>query len=156
MKSQTTLETGTTDPVIIRVEDVTAAYDGEVVLDHVSFEVMRGEIFIILGGSGCGKSTLLKHMIGLYTPASGRILINDKDITSAEGQEQKAILRQIGVTYQSGALFVLMTLLENVRFPLEEFARLPKEAMDAVALSKLRLVGLAEVGDFDRPNSAGA
>ena len=64
-KSQTTLETGTTDPVIIRVEDVTAAYDGEVVLDHVSFEVMRGEIFIILGGSGCGKSTLLKHMIGL-------------------------------------------------------------------------------------------
>jgi phospholipid/cholesterol/gamma-HCH transport system ATP-binding protein len=154
MRSQTTLDTGTVRP-IIRVEDVSAAYDGEVVIAHISFEVMCGEIFFILGGSGCGKSTLLKHMIGLYAPTSGRILINDEDISSAEGQKRRSILRQIGVMYQSGALFGSMTLLENVRFPLEEFARLPKEAMDAVALSKLRLVGLEESAELSPAKLSG-
>ncbi|WP_410970220.1 ATP-binding cassette domain-containing protein, partial [Salmonella sp. SAL4458] len=53
------------DP-IIRVEGVTAGYDGRTILENVTFDVQRGEVFVILGGSGCGKSTLLKHMIGLY------------------------------------------------------------------------------------------
>jgi phospholipid/cholesterol/gamma-HCH transport system ATP-binding protein len=129
--------------VMIRVENFTAAYDGTVVIDNVSFEVARGEVFVILGGSGCGKSTLLKHMIGLYQPASGRILIDGEDIASASGQERKRILRKFGVTYQSGALFGSMTLLENIRLPLEEFTRLPLEAMNLVARMKLHLVGLS-------------
>ena len=58
---------------IIRVEDLTAGYDGNTILEHVSFTVRRGEVFVILGGSGCGKSTLLKHMIGLYAPVSGNV-----------------------------------------------------------------------------------
>ena len=72
--------------VIIRVEDFTAAYDGQVILEHVSFEVYAGEVFAILGGSGCGKSTLLKHMIGLYRPAAGRILIDGDDIAAAAAE----------------------------------------------------------------------
>ena len=67
---------------IIRVENFTAAFEETVVLRNVSFEIERGEIFVILGGSGCGKSTLLKHMIGLYTPAEGRILIGGRDLAS--------------------------------------------------------------------------
>ena len=70
---------------IIQVEDFTAAYDGQVVLDRLNFEVYAGEVFAILGGSGCGKSTLLKHMIGLYKPAAGRILIDGEDIAAAQG-----------------------------------------------------------------------
>src|ERR671918_3224420 len=100
---------------IIRVENFTAAYDGQVVLDRLEFEVYAGEVFCILGGSGSGKSTLLKHMIGLYKPASGRILIDGEDITMAAGYERREILRKFGVTYQSGALFGSMTVLENVR-----------------------------------------
>ena len=65
---------------IIRVENFTAAYNGQVVLEDVNFEVFTGEIFFILGSSGSGKSTLLKHMIGLYPPHKGRILIEGKDI----------------------------------------------------------------------------
>ena len=61
---------------IIHVEDLTAAYDGQVILSDITFEVFIGEVFGILGGSGSGKSTLLKHMIGLYKPASGKILID--------------------------------------------------------------------------------
>jgi len=127
---------------IIRVEGLIAAYDGTVILDDLTFEVMPGEVFVILGGSGCGKSTLLKHMIGLHPPARGRILIEGRDIATAEGRERLEILKRIGVMYQMGALFGSMTLLENVRLPLEEYTDLPDDAIDTIARMKLRLVQL--------------
>lgn len=132
---------------IVRVIDLTAAYEGEVILEHVSFEVYPGEVFVILGGSGSGKSTLLKHMIGLYKPASGRVLIEGKNIVAAGGQERREILREFGVTYQSGALFGSMTVLENVCLPLEEFTDLPAEAIRLIALIKLKQVGLENFAD---------
>ena len=128
---------------IIQVEDFTAAYDGQVILREINFEVYAGEVFVILGGSGCGKSTLLKHMIGLYKPARGRILIDGADVTAAERQERMEVLRKFGVMYQSGALFGSMTLLDNVRLPLEEFTDLPPEAIRMIAQMKLKQVGLA-------------
>ena len=127
---------------IIRVENFTAAYDGEVIINDITFEVMPGEVFVILGGSGCGKSTLLKHMIGLYPPAQGRILIEGRDLTTAHDDERLAILKRIGVMYQMGALFGSMTLLENVRLPLEEYTDLPEAALEAIARMKLQLVAL--------------
>lgn len=133
---------------IIRVENFTAAYEGNVIIDNISFEVHRGEVFVILGGSGCGKSTLLKHMIGLYPPASGKILLDGGDISSADGDERLRILRKIGVMYQSGALFGSLSLIENIRLPLEEFTDLPDDAMNLIARMKLKLVGLA--GSEDR------
>lgn len=128
---------------MIRVENFRAAYDGEVVLDRINFEVYPGEVFAILGGSGSGKSTLLKHMIGLYQPAAGRILIDGQDISAASGAEKRSILRKFGVMYQSGALFGSMTLLENVALPLEEFTELPPEAIRLIAIMKLQRVGLS-------------
>lgn len=127
---------------IISVTDFTAAYGDNVIIDNISFEVNRGEIFVILGGSGCGKSTVLKHMIGLYEPASGKILIDGEDISRAEGENRINILKKFGVAYQSGALFGSMTILENIRLPLEEYTDLPQEAMDLISLMKLKLVGL--------------
>ena len=127
---------------VITVEHLTAYYGATRVLNDVSCQVFRGEVFGILGGSGSGKSTLLKHMIGLYHPAAGSIRIHGQDIVQAEGEQRKRILRGIGVTYQRGALFGSMTLLENVRLPLEELTDLPDRAMDQLALMKLRLVGL--------------
>ena len=127
---------------IIRVENLTAAYEETVVFDNISFDVCKGEVFVILGGSGCGKSTLMKQMIGLYKPASGKILIDGQDIVSAEGSERLKILGKIGVMYQSGALFGSLTLFENVRLPLEEFTVLNSSAMDLIVQMKLKLVGL--------------
>jgi phospholipid/cholesterol/gamma-HCH transport system ATP-binding protein len=129
------------DP-IIRVEDFAAGYNDMVLMKDVNFTVSRGEIFIILGGSGCGKSTLLKHMVSLYQPMAGRVLIDGENIVAAEGERRRTILRKIGVMYQSGALFGSMTLLENVRLPLEEYTALDSEAMDLLARMKLKLVGL--------------
>ena len=133
---------------IIRVEDLTAKYGDRTVFDRVSFDVRRGEVFVILGGSGCGKSTMLKHMIGLYRPFAGHIWIEGEDVSVAQGDAYRRILGRLGVMYQSGALFGSMTLLENVRLPMEEFTDLPDDAMDFIAKTKLRMVQLEGFEDF--------
>jgi phospholipid/cholesterol/gamma-HCH transport system ATP-binding protein len=134
--------------LVIQVQHVSAGYAGTVVIDDISFEVDRGEVFVILGGSGSGKSTLLKHLIGLYQPVAGRILIQGKDIVTSEGAERTDILKSIGVMYQMGALFGSMTLLENVRLSLEEYTDLPSDAVDLIARMKLKLVGLEAYSEF--------
>ncbi len=132
-----------TEP-IIRVEDLTVAYGDTVVLEDINFEVRPGEIFVILGGSGCGKSTLLKHMINLHKPVKGNVLIDGKNIITAEGSEMLEIFRRIGVMYQHGALFGSMNLMDNICLVLEEFTHLPRAAMEMIALMKLHVVGLAD------------
>jgi phospholipid/cholesterol/gamma-HCH transport system ATP-binding protein len=132
----------TTGEALIRVEGFTAAYNGRVILNQLSFEVYRGEVFVILGGSGCGKSTLLKHMIGLYAPAAGTILIDGDNVATVEGQERQKLLRKFGVMYQSGALFGSMTVLDNVCLPLQEFTDLPPDAIRLIASMRLQRVGL--------------
>lgn len=122
---------------------MTAGYRDDVILNDISFDIHRGEIFIILGGSGCGKSTLLKHMIGLYQPYQGQILIDGRDVVSAEGKERSRILRKFGVLFQSSALLGSMTLAENVALPLHEYTRLPKATVDFVVRMKLNVVGLS-------------
>lgn len=131
------------DPVI-RVKDFAASYDGITVLRDMTFDVRRGEIFVIAGGSGAGKSTLMKHMIGLCKPTAGSILIDGEDIATAKGSNLERIIRKFGVAYQGGALFGSMTLLQNLKLPLEEFTPLATEVADLIALSKLRLVGLED------------
>jgi phospholipid/cholesterol/gamma-HCH transport system ATP-binding protein len=135
--------TALSEPVI-RAEHLTAAFGPRVLFRDVSFEVRRGEVFVILGGSGCGKSTLLKLMIGLVPPAAGRVSILGTDVWSAEGADQLALLRRIGVMWQQGALFGSQTLLENVEMPLAEHTRLSPAARAEVARAKLGLVGLSE------------
>ena len=108
---------------IITLEHVDAGYPGAVILHDVSFEVMRGEVFILLGGSGCGKSTILKHMIGLNPVLAGRLAIDGVEWGAGTRAQ---LTRRIGVMYQSGALFGSMTCLENVMLPLEEFTKLKR------------------------------
>lgn len=134
------------EDIIIEVKDLTAGYGDRAILEHLSFQVHCGEVLVIIGRSGSGKSTLLKHLIGLYPPLAGEVWIEGKDLVKAQGQERRDLLRTFGVLYQSGALFGSMTVLENVRLPLDEFTDLPDLAKDLVALSKLKLVGLAAAG----------
>jgi phospholipid/cholesterol/gamma-HCH transport system ATP-binding protein len=128
-------------PIIV-VRDLSVGYGDVPLLRDVSFDVRPGEIFVILGGSGSGKSTLLKNMIGLNEPMSGSVMIDGADIVTASGDERRAILRKIGVMYQSGALFGSMTLSENVRLPLEEYTDLTSREIELIARMKLSIVGL--------------
>lgn len=136
------------DSAVIEVEHVDAGYPTFRVLEDVSFTVRRGEVFVVLGGSGCGKSTLLKHMIGLNPPLRGEVRIKGDSITGGTQEERERAMRHFGVTYQSGALFGSMTLLENVCLPLEVFTDLPSDARNWMAEMKLDLVGLKPFASY--------
>lgn len=124
----------------IVVDQVAQRFGPNEIFRDVSFEVAAGEIFVVLGGSGCGKSTLLKQMIGLLPPSAGRIAVLGHDVV----RETDAVRRDIGVMFQSGALFGSRTLLENVTLPLTMFTDLPAAARTEIARIKLALVGLAD------------
>jgi len=128
--------------IIITVRDLKVGYGENVILQNVNFQVRHGEVFVILGGSGSGKSTLLKNLIGLYAPLEGEVWIEGGDLVAARGDERQDLLRKFGVTYQSGALFGSMSVLENVRLPLDELTALPGPLKELAALAKLKLVGL--------------
>ncbi|NPA94288.1 MAG: ATP-binding cassette domain-containing protein [Thermodesulfobacteria bacterium] len=132
----------------IRVVDLTMAYGDKIIQKDLDFTIYRGDIFIIMGGSGCGKSTLLKHLIGLITPAKGKIIFDNMDFWAASPEQRTEILQKSGILYQSGALWSSMTLLENVSLPLAEFTNLPEKTIKALASMKLRLVGLGGFEDY--------
>ena len=108
----------------------------------------HGEIVVILGGSGSGKSSLMKHLIGLYLPKAGDILINNQSIVNAGQSEKYRIQRQLGVMYQSGALFGSLNVLENVRFPLDEFSDIGLEEKNLTARILLDLVEMGYSEQF--------
>lgn len=141
---------------VIGVRGLTMAYGDYVLMRDLDFDIRRGEVFVIMGGSGCGKSTLLRHLIGLKEPARGSIFYGDVNFTSADQDTRDALLRRVGVLFQSGALYSSLTLAENVALPLEEYVR---ELSDAerreIASFKLSLVGLRGFEDFYPPEISG-
>jgi phospholipid/cholesterol/gamma-HCH transport system ATP-binding protein len=126
----------------IEVSDLTMTYDARVIMQDLSFEVERGEVFVIMGGSGCGKSTLLKHLVGLKRPGKGTIVFDGVDFGGADESVRKGMLRRMGVLYQNGALWSGLTLAENVALPLEVYTSLDAEEIGEVVALKLALVGL--------------
>lgn len=127
---------------LITVDDVTIGWGQTPLMEHISFEVKRGDVFVILGGSGCGKSTLLRSMIGLNPPQAGKIRI--------KGRTTERLLAGppiFGVTFQSSALFGSMTVTDNVAFALHEWTSLPSAAINMIVRAKLAMVGLEGAED---------
>ena len=133
---------------LITVTDLTIAYGSFIVMKDLDFQVRRGEVFVIMGGSGCGKSTLMKVLVGLKSPAAGRVFYGDTSFWEKQPGQRDAMMRNFGVLYQSGALWSSMTLSENVALPLEQYTNLtPNEIRELVSL-KLSLVGLAGFEEY--------
>jgi phospholipid/cholesterol/gamma-HCH transport system ATP-binding protein len=125
------------EPLIVARDVAIGWTRDQVLLEHASFEVHRGEIFGILGRSACGKSTLLRALVGLEPVLAGEISM------TGLGAPLPAWRRpSFGVMFQQGALFGSMTLGENVALPLERWTDLPRDAIDAIVRARLRLVGL--------------
>jgi phospholipid/cholesterol/gamma-HCH transport system ATP-binding protein len=131
-------------PAVLRLRDVAVRFGERTLWRGVSFDVRQGEVFVILGGSGSGKSTLLKLIIGLVPAAEGSVEMLGEDALALSGAERRALLRRIGVMWQSGALFGSMTLQQNIEIVLEAHTDLPPEGRAEVARAKLGLVGLAD------------
>jgi phospholipid/cholesterol/gamma-HCH transport system ATP-binding protein len=127
---------------LIRVEDLSIGWDNLLLLENASFEVARGDVFVVLGGSGCGKSTLLRYLVGLEQPLAGKVTISGVGTPVLDGRAPA-----YGVMFQSGALFSSMTVAENVAFALQEWTGLPADAVNAIVKAKLALVGLDGAGD---------
>jgi phospholipid/cholesterol/gamma-HCH transport system ATP-binding protein len=128
--------------LFVEFRGVNKAYGTKQVLRGADLKVYRGEVLVILGGSGSGKSVTLRHMLGLEAPDSGRVIVEDEDITDHPEEELYRVRKKFGMLFQSGALFDSMTVFENVAFPLREHAEMSEEEIGRAVREKLGLVNL--------------
>jgi len=126
---------------MIEVINLCKSFSGQEILRGINLKVDDGQALALIGGSGRGKSVLLKHIIGLLKPDSGKILIDNEDISKLRGRKLKRLKERFGMVFQGGALFDSLTVFENVAFPLRE-----KTRMEASQIRKTVFEELAEVG----------
>ena len=129
---------------LIDLQGITNRFGSQTVHEGLNMEVHEGEVFGIVGGSGAGKSVLLRTILGLRRPQAGRVLLEGQDITQMEPEQLRVAKARYGVTFQHGALFSSLTVRENIQLPMIEHSSLPPDALEGLALLKLRLVGLPE------------
>ncbi len=133
---------------VIDVRNLVTYYGPRKILDDVDFVVNQGEIRVIMGGSGSGKSTLMRHLLGLHQPRSGHIKLLGRDIAKMDPREGMAFRREIGVSFQGGALFTSMSVGENVALPLREHFQLDENTIRIMTRLKLEVVNLGGFQDL--------
>ena len=136
----------------VRLEGVSKSFGSRKVLDDVSFEVAKGQGFVILGRSGTGKSVTLRHIVALVRPDAGRVFVDGAEVSALRGTQLANVRRGIGFLFQNGALFDSITVGENVEFPLRRHVRLADAEIRERALEKLRAVGLER--EYDKMPAA--
>lgn len=127
---------------MIVFEDVYFSYGDHHILKGVSFKLLESERVAVLGGSGGGKTTILKLIVGLLKPDSGRILIDDVDITDLSEDELMEVRKKFSIVFQDGALFDSLNVKENVAFCLREYTKMSEEEIDKKVDDLLRIVGV--------------
>lgn len=132
----------------VRFDHVSKAFGPQMILDDISFEVAPATAFCLLGRSGTGKSVTLRHIVGLVRPDSGRVFVQDVDITALAGRELAGVRRHMGFLFQSSALFDSMSVGDNVAFPMRRHTDWPDVSIRERARQKLADVGLD--GDYDK------
>ncbi len=138
----------TTTPAI-RVRDLTVGFGDQIVLDHLSLDVRRGEILGVVGASGGGKTVLMRTIIGLLPKRGGSITILDVDRDRVQPEAMRLIERRWGILFQQGALFSSLTVRQNVEFPMREYLNISDGLRRDVAVAKLKMVGLT-AGDAEK------
>lgn len=132
---------------MIRFDNVTKWLGGRPVLEGVSYEIAKGEIFVIVGPSGVGKSVTLKHMVRLMTPDEGSVFVGDEDVSAATGKDLETIRERFGYLFQAGALLAWLTVGENVALPLREKTDMTEAQIQAKVTEMLTMVGLEKDAD---------
>jgi phospholipid/cholesterol/gamma-HCH transport system ATP-binding protein len=138
----------TENEVAIKVRNLVVGFGDATVLDHLSIDVLRGEILGFVGGSGAGKSVLMRTIIGLVPKRAGTIEVFGVDLDRVTDAERRATERRWGILFQQGALFSSLSVRQNIQFPMREFLDLSDRLLEEVAMVKLDMVGLGpDVGD---------
>ena len=131
------------DSFLVKIENLSKAFGKSVILDNITLDVNKGENLVVFGQSGTGKSVLLKCIIGLLTPDSGKIYIEDQEIHSLTVKELNEVRKKIGFLFQSAALYDSMSVRENLSFPLKKIFALGQKECDIKVEKTLELVSLA-------------
>jgi phospholipid/cholesterol/gamma-HCH transport system ATP-binding protein len=136
--------------IVLSVRDLVVRFEtadggAHTVLNGVTFDVIRGETLVIMGGSGCGKSTLLNCMIGEIEPDAGQITyhlpeLGTVDLTTADTATADRVRKKFGILFQSGALFSSLSVADNIALPLREHSHVDPTVIDIVVAMKLQQV----------------
>ena len=137
---------------LIVVKEIVTKFGKNIVHNGVSFEIKKGEIFGLLGGSGSGKTTLLREMILLQKYSSGSLHVLGSDIKKLKDIEANELRDRWGVSFQFGALFSSLSVLENISIALKEYTNLSSSAIKKAALMKLSMVGLPQSAAYLYPS----
>lgn len=129
---------------MIEVRNLTKSFGDKVVLDNINVTFETGKTNLIIGQSGSGKTVLMKNLVGLLQPTSGEVLYDDRDFTRMSKKEKVLMRREMGMIFQSAALFDSLNVLENVMFPLDMFSTLNYRERVKRALECLDRVNLIE------------
>jgi phospholipid/cholesterol/gamma-HCH transport system ATP-binding protein len=130
----------------IEFRNVMLAFDDKVILDNLSFKVMKGETKIILGGSGGGKSTIIKLVLGLLKPDEGQVLVDGEDVTNYSEERMMNVRKNIGMVFQEGALFDSLSVYDNVAYRLHEQG-VAEDEVEPEVRRMLRFVNLEDAID---------
>ncbi|MDY4043771.1 MAG: ATP-binding cassette domain-containing protein [Marinifilaceae bacterium] len=130
---------------MIRVEGISKSFEQKTVLTDINAVFEPGKVNLIIGKSGSGKTVLLKSLIGLHTVDSGHIFYDDRDMIGMDKKQMKEIRKELGVVFQGGALFDSLSVLENVKFPLNLFSSMSDKEKEERALFCLNRVNLNNV-----------
>lgn len=131
----------------IVVENVWKRFHVSAVLRGVNLEISAGKTLVIMGQSGSGKSVLLKHLVGLFDPDDGRVLVDGDDVTSMNRRNLFKLRMRFGMVFQGAALFDSLTVGENVGLAMREHTRLTENEIQSICDEKLGMVGMEDVKD---------
>src|SRR5437588_6500135 len=132
-------------PVVIDVQDLYKAFSGFQVLKGISLQMHEGTTTVVLGGSGSGKTVLMKHIMGLFKPDRGKVVVDGQDVSHMSRQDLATFRTRMGMVFQSAALFDSMTVGDNVAFPLREHSTLTEAEIREKVKEKLAVVDLFDV-----------
>ena len=136
------------EPDIVEIQDLTFAYDTQLILKGIDLKIGRGKVVAIMGGSGCGKTTLLRIIGGALIPTSGSARVLGHKMDSLDRAALYAQRRRMGMLFQFGALFTDMSVFDNVAFQMREHTNLPEDLIRDLVVMKLDAVGLRGAADL--------
>ena len=128
---------------MIEVKHLCKSFDGREVLKDISTVFLDGKTNLIIGQSGSGKTVLMKNLVGLFEPTSGQVLYDGRDFVAMSKHDKVMMRREMGMIFQSAALFDSLTVLENVMFPLDMFSKMNLREREHRAMECLDRVNLS-------------